>query len=458
MSDATGSHGRDFARQKPADSAHLAQVLSAAGMKKRQYAVVFLVLFALLLDGLDLQLLSFVAPLILDEWGVDPSDFGPTLSAALIGMTVGAPLGGWLGDRYGPRRVLFLSVVAFGMATSFAALTGDIVSLMLLRFLGGLGFGAATPNGVVLATEWAPPAHRPRIAAIMSMTTPLGGFAGAAAVGIMLPFVGWRGTFLICGIFTLLLAFVVRLGVPESPGFNIRNGKSSDARRDVRKMIRVSLPYDVATGPSESHAVSAIWTKDLARFNFAITTVFFSMAFVNFAFISWLPTLLESRGFALEDAIRGSLFYNLGAFIAALLASIVVRWTGTKYLLIFGSATTVVVLVSFGLLLSNLPPEISEDRVTIILTLCAALGFSTGTTGSTIFMLMATGYPDRCRATGVGYGVMVARLAGIITIISGGYLIDSAAGSLAPIFTILVAMGVIGFAGTYVVDRHIPRR
>lgn len=456
MADLAGSEDAHSGGPKGAGSA-ISDILSQSPMRLGQYTLVCLVLGALLLDGLDLQLLSFVAPLILDEWGVSASEFGPTMSAALIGMTIGAPLGGWLGDRYGPKRVLVVSVIAFGLATFLAAFTDGVAQLLFLRFLGGLGFGAATPNGVALSAEWLAPTQRARIAAIMSMTTPLGGFAGAAAVGAMLPFVGWRGAFLVFGATTLLLALVLWLTAPEAPSYNIRHGRVGQAAQDMRKMLNLAQPVEIRIADSDGRHEPAIWSSGLLRFNVGIGISFFAMAFINFSILSWLPTLLESRGFPIQLAIRGSLFYNLGALIAALLASVVVPWTGTKILLCLSSAATVLLLILLGVALS-LPTSWSFAAWSAgILGLSATLGFATGTTGSTIFMLMATGYPSACRGTGVGYGVMTARLAGIITIILSGYLLDLAKGSLVPFFAALAGMGIIGVAGCYVVDRHLGR-
>src|SRR5262245_33174134 len=117
----------------------------------RQLLIASMAAFALVIDGLDIQLLSLVSPIVLTEWGVTRAAFGPALAAALVGMSFGASLGGWLGDRYGRKRVLVLSTLGFGAASIAASVTHDVVGMTVIRLISGIGFGAAAPNGLALA-------------------------------------------------------------------------------------------------------------------------------------------------------------------------------------------------------------------------------------------------------------------------------------------------------------------
>jgi len=166
---------------------------------------------ALVLDGLDSQLLAFVTPIILKEWQVDRVAFAPALAAALIGMSFGSGLGGMLGDRFGRRPVLIASTICFGIGTIAISLTNDIITLTAWRLVSGLAFGAATPNAFALAAEWMPHRARARAIGIMAVAVPLGGMIGAGASLFLLPNYGWRGTFVICGVVTIALAVVVVL-------------------------------------------------------------------------------------------------------------------------------------------------------------------------------------------------------------------------------------------------------
>jgi AAHS family 4-hydroxybenzoate transporter-like MFS transporter len=123
-----------------------------------QWLVIAAALIVLVIEGIDLQSLPLVTPLILEEWGIDRALFGPALAAALFGMAFGSSLGGWLGDRWGRLRALYLASVIFGASTIAAAWTNDVWSISIVRALGGLGFGAAYPNALALVNDWFPPA------------------------------------------------------------------------------------------------------------------------------------------------------------------------------------------------------------------------------------------------------------------------------------------------------------
>jgi AAHS family 4-hydroxybenzoate transporter-like MFS transporter len=121
-----------------------------------QTTLFILCLLTLVIDGLDLQLLSFAAPPILAEWGISEAAFGPAMAAALVGMAIGNGAGGWPADRYGRRPVLIASVLIFGLGTFATAISPDLPVLIALRTLCGLGFGAAVPGVVLLVVEWLP--------------------------------------------------------------------------------------------------------------------------------------------------------------------------------------------------------------------------------------------------------------------------------------------------------------
>ncbi len=124
------------------------------------------------------------------------------MAAALVGLSLGAGIGGPLGDRFGRKHVLMVSAVIFGFGTIAAAFTNDITQMTLVRLTSGMGFGAATPVSIALVAEWLPRRVQPAAIAFMSLGTPLGGMVGSALLIFVIPFLGWRGCFIACGLLT----------------------------------------------------------------------------------------------------------------------------------------------------------------------------------------------------------------------------------------------------------------
>src|ERR1700739_2992832 len=119
-----------------------------------QWVIFALCFCVVLLDGFDTAAIGYIAPSLITEWGISRPALAPVLSAALFGLACGALVSGPLSDRL-PRgvrfagRVLLLgSVGLFGVACLGSAFSSSIGQLTGLRFVTGVGLGAAMPNAV----------------------------------------------------------------------------------------------------------------------------------------------------------------------------------------------------------------------------------------------------------------------------------------------------------------------
>jgi MFS transporter, AAHS family, 4-hydroxybenzoate transporter len=397
--------------------------------------IVAVIMLALLVDGLDLQLLALVAPVILSEWDVSRAAFGPAMSAALLGIALGTSVGGWLGDRFGRKRLLLWSVLWFGATTIAASFTQDVTDLALLRLLSGLGFGAAGPNGVALANEWVPPIWRPRVTSMLTMGTPLGGMLGAVAVPTLLPLVGWRGGFVYCGVVSLVLALLVWVVVRESADFKAR----------------------IATQAQASHepaGFAGVFAKQFKWLNIGAWTCYFFLSVVAYAIAAWSPVFLTTVGLPLAQALRAVIVFNLCAVIAAISAGFIVTMIGSRLLI---GACCVVLLAAIGTLymaLTHIEPGITEARA-LVLVAMGAIGATTGTTLAMMTAILAMAYPTAIRSTGLGMGGMVGRAGGIAIAFFGGAILSINGRDPTPLFLVLGVATLIAFVAMLSIDRHI---
>src|SRR5919108_2098763 len=97
----------------------------------------------LFVDGFDVQGITYVAPAISQAWGLERGALGPTFSAGLLGVMLGALLLAPLADRIGRRRVIVYSCAAFGVGTLVTVWVDSLNALLVLRFFTGLGLGSA---------------------------------------------------------------------------------------------------------------------------------------------------------------------------------------------------------------------------------------------------------------------------------------------------------------------------
>src|SRR5215475_13454878 len=181
----------------------------------------------LFLDGFDTQPMGYVAPALAKEWGLSKAALGPVFSAGLFGLMIGALVFGPLADRIGRKTIIIASTLAFGVGTLVTATVHDVTTLLIVRFLTGLGLGGAMPNAIAMTSEFNP--HRRRATMVMIMFC---GFSVGAALGGLLaadliPRFGWRAVFVVGGVAPLLMVPILALRLPESVRFLALNGNAS---------------------------------------------------------------------------------------------------------------------------------------------------------------------------------------------------------------------------------------
>lgn len=380
-----------------------------------------------------MQLLALVAPLIITEWGITKAAFGPALSAALIGMSLGPVAGGWLGDRMGRRGVLVSSVMLFGLSTVLVAIIHSAGELVLLRLVGGFAFGATAPNTMSLVSARLPASLRAKAISWLSIGVPLGGLLGASGLSLWLPTLGWRGSFALFGTVSMLIAGAVFFVVPTAP-------------------VPAALPAGQAAAPSAQAPRPPLdW-----QFNVGMWLAFFCSTYVAYGCLAWVPTITVMNGLPLALGLRAIFAFNLLALCSAVAGGFVVDAVGPRRVLIAGSvAAGAALCLLLGLF--GLPGTASGSPVAIAFPLATGvIGGATGMLLAVEYLVMVQGNPPARRAMAVGLGMLVGRLGGICSSYFGGMLLGEGRGHSAPYYLlmlcavggILLAVAVIGARGT----------
>lgn len=121
------------------------ELINGRGMSRMQWVLLVLCMLLVIADGMDVAIMGFLVPAISREWNVSHELLGVVLSAAPVGLAVGALLAGPQADRYGRKRVLLASVLLFGLFSIACALATSLTMMVILRFITGLGLGATCP-------------------------------------------------------------------------------------------------------------------------------------------------------------------------------------------------------------------------------------------------------------------------------------------------------------------------
>jgi MFS family permease len=216
-------------------------VESHAGPDPERFPVrTWLISFAgWMFDFYDLVLFSFLLIPIGYDLHLSDSEEAVMLGTALGASGVGGVLFGYVSDRVGRKRAMTWTILLFSLGTALTALATGPLTLLLCRFLTGLGVGGEWAVGHALLAESAPPRMRGRAAALLQTGEPVG-VGLAAVVGLLVaPLIGWRAAFLASS-GSAVLALMTRRFLPESALWEKQEQKPSLAAA-IRLMSRLHL-------------------------------------------------------------------------------------------------------------------------------------------------------------------------------------------------------------------------
>ncbi|WP_305095908.1 MFS transporter [Croceibacterium aestuarii] len=426
-----------------------------------QVVVMIFGLALLVIDGIDLQSLSLVTPVILEEWGIDRASFGPALAASLFGMGFGSFFGGMLGDRIGRLRTLFIACLIFGASTMIAAHTNTVWEMTAVRVLGGLGFGAAYPNALALVSDWVSEKWRPHAVSFLSVGIPVGISISAAVMPLLLPAYGWRGAFTIFGLVSIVLGVLIVLVLREPPSFLLARGKRAAAQKSAARVIAADielLPESLQeAGVPEGELVGVFHRRNL-RLNIGMVISFSATTTLVYGILNWTPELLTSAGFPLDQALRASFWQGILSIVGGLSAGFTTRTFGSRTVTVVGAAAILATIVALGVMVGGLDGAPTPvQRETIILLEGLAVGLVSMMI-TVFYVVMASGYPHSCRAGGIGFVITSGRVMSITMVMGGGWLMNLGT-NFVWYFVTLAVIAVMIFAAAFIVDCQIePKR
>jgi AAHS family 4-hydroxybenzoate transporter-like MFS transporter len=413
---------------------------------------------AVILDGMDNQLLGNVIPALMREWSLPRSAFTTVVAVGPFGMMIGGALGGVLGDRIGRRTALLASVLAFTLPTLAIAAVDGLIMLGVLRFVAGLGLGGAMPNAAALASEYVPRRNRPFAVTLTIVCVPLGGTLAALIAGRILPLYGWRALFVAGGLIPLVVAAALFKLLPESPQYlatrrerwpelvTLLRRLGHDVGPQSAFVARIGGADQVRSRGSMRELVG----PDLRRDTIGLCGAFFFCLLAIYVGFSWIVSMLTAAGFAQVDASNALAAFNFGGVGGAILGALLIQRLGSRTTLLGMSALAVV----SALALAGMP--LQPPMTPAVLAMFTLTGGLLNAVQTTMYALAANVYPTEVRATGVGTAVAVGRIGNVLASYVGAFALD-AGGSAAFFSTWAVSMAVV-FASLAVVRRHIGMR
>lgn len=401
------------------------------------FAFGFLVFFC---DGLDTGIIGFIAPQLIEDWGISKPALAPVMSAALVGMCLGALFSGPLADKFGRKGLIISTCVLFSVFTILCGFANTTYELMLYRFITGLGLGAAMPNISTLVSEYMPAKRKAFLTGLAGCGFMLGISFGGVLSAYLLDQFGWKIVIMIGGVIPLIVAVILLLKLPESVQYLVKTQQYDQARIILSQIQgssispNITLSLDEARTASTDNPVKHLWLN--YRWNSIFLWVCcFTSLLVFYLLTSWMPIILKTAGLSTQQFSLISAIFPFGGVIGAIIMGWYMDKQNPTKVVKYSYLMAVVFFIIAGLLHSN----ILLLGITIFL-----IGALLAGAQSSLLPLAAITYPTLCRAVGVSWMHGIGRTGAILGAFYGSLIFSLELG-LAQIFFVLAIPAAISF-------------
>ncbi|MEG0921454.1 MAG: MFS transporter [Comamonas sp.] len=320
------------------------------------------------MDGFDLLILGFMLGAIREDLGLTTAQAGALVTWTLIGAVIGGVVFGALSDRYGRIRVLTWTIVLFAVFTGLCAFAQGYWDLLVYRTIAGIGLGGEFGIGMALAAEAWPARYRARVSSYVALGWQVGVLGAALLTPLLMPYIGWRGMFLV-GVIPAFVAWFIRNRLHEPEVFVRSQAKKPSALQCFKLLVKDRATTKISAG---------------------IVVLTSVQNFGYYGIMIWMPGFLANKlGFNLTKSAMWTAVTILGMMAGIWIFGQLADRIGRKpSFLLFQAGAAVMVLVYSQL----------DDPITMLWA-GALLGmFVNGMMGG-FGALMSEAYPTEARAT-----------------------------------------------------------
>ena len=152
---------------------------------------------AMFMNIMDITIVNVALPTIGRDFHIAPTAVDGVVIAYLVSLAVFIPASGWLGDRFGGKRVLLIAIIVFTLGSVLCGLAQDMTQLVVFRVIQGAGGGMMAPVGMAMLYRVFPPSERVRAASILTVPTTMAPALGPVLGGFLVTSLSWRWVFFV---------------------------------------------------------------------------------------------------------------------------------------------------------------------------------------------------------------------------------------------------------------------
>lgn len=361
-----------------------------------------------LLFGFDTAVIAGTTDQLQALFQLSSLNLGFTVASALVGTIAGSLIAGYPGDRWGRRDSLRIMAILYVISAAGCAIAWDWTSLLLFRFIGGLGIGGSSVLGPMYIAEIAPADKRGRLVGFFQFNVVAGillaylsnyiiGLAGFGAAE-------WRwklGISAFPAVFFLAMLFFI----PRSPRWLMSRGRRTEALQ-VLELIEGPRAQDElrlieqANRDDAAHQGEALFTRRLRVPLFlAISIAMFNQLSGINAILYYLNAIFAAAGFDKVSGDLQSVAVGVTNLLFTTLAMTIIDRAGRRTLLLIGAAGTTLCLAGVAAIFAA--DQHQNLLVWLLIGFIAFFGFSQG---AVIWVYIGEIFPTTVRAKGQSLG------------------------------------------------------
>jgi MFS transporter, putative metabolite:H+ symporter len=406
VADGAGLHATAATTFHRAGSAQLVARIERLPVTPRLMLLRVIVGIATFFDAYTVLAIAFAMPQLVSEWKLTPAEIGLILSAGYVGQLLGAVIFGSLAEKFGRLRILFVTIVLFVSMDVACLFAWSGVSMMLFRFLQGVGTGGEVPVASAYINEFIGAEKRGRFFLLYEVIFPIGlMFAGMAGF-FLVPIYGWKAMFVV-GLIPSVVTIPLRWFMPESPRWLASKGRIAEANAVV-KMLEDSatrrgavLPEPVVRPVDAGTTTHSDWRELFKGIYLKRTLMIWGLwvcvYMINNGLVTWLPTLYKQFfQLPLQTSLAYGWMTSGAGVIASIICALLIDKVGRKPWYSIAFVAGAVPLLALALLGAT-----TAIQVLVFATAAYAI---LQTISFSLYLYSAELYPTRLRAVGTGFG------------------------------------------------------
>ncbi|WP_025116064.1 MFS transporter [Lysinibacillus fusiformis] len=382
--------------------------------KKSRNVILALLFLGWSLGNLDRYIMNYAVVSITGDLQLDASSTGIILSAFFLGYAIMQIPGGWLADKFGAKRILLMAVIMWSIFTGLTAIAWSLTAMIVIRFLFGIGEGGFQPSSSKIIATIFPKEERGRAMSIMLTSSGIVSLIVPLLAAYLLGTIGWRMMFIIIGAIGAIIAYLYWKYI------QLPKAETADADETGSPAVKI--------GFKELLKTPLMWNLIIA---------YFCIYAVNWGLVSWIPTYLQKN--------RGLDLMSIGWAQTIPAFTTIIGVYGSGYIIdklpkgmekVLGSISCAVI----GLLLYLM---FTAKTVTLFIGYQTVVSIFIAFVITLLPVIVLKKLPSSITGSAMGIANTGGQLAGFVTPMAIGFMVDAFNGSFDAAFWMLIGFALI---------------